>query len=201
MAFESFDRCLALVVVLAVLPLSVGQGPSQNIPTGQDRSGAVVAAPRAPGVKVLSQVAKTRILGSKRVQAIALSRTLTYGVNHGRDKDGYLFFFHPFMLNYQGSEALLDGSSGAPSGVSLQFNPLAVNQTHLVIFTISVGSGPVQVSSQVGAAPLETKTYRNGTSYISVLVRPTTNAQVVVNISASGKNNFWFNRVTVELVK
>ncbi|MFI5387480.1 MAG: hypothetical protein ACHQ50_15335 [Fimbriimonadales bacterium] len=197
---RNFIRSASILAVLAAAISFVAGSSRQKdrLPTGQGRI-AGLEIKRAPRVARLSMARKSRILSSKRVSLDTSSPPLSYSPLHAYDSNGSLLFIHPNMINFKGGEALIDGSSGT-SLVSVQFNPIAVNQMHLVIFTIEVGSETVDVVAQAGGGPAETVTCKNGTSYIPVLIQPTSTRQASVDLSITA-GNFWFDNVTVELVK
>ncbi len=197
MARQSSYRWALVLVAVPLFSVGIGQTGKRAVPSGQDRPKAQIR--RAPHFRMITAAAKSHIAKTHGIMLDLSSTVLTYDVLHAGDTSGSLMFIHPNMINFKGGEALLDSTSGA-SMVSLQFTPLAVGTLHLVIFTITVGSGSVLVSSQVGGAPPTTQTLFGGTNYVPLLVQPTTTAQASVSLSAS-TGNFWFNQVTVELAK
>ena len=193
-------RYLCSISVLAFLAVATSNGigfsagDGRQFPTGQAK---LLDPGSSPHIAPITLTQKAQICLTKRVKLLPSSSVLTYTVQHGSDSFGNLLLMGSDKVMFDRNSVVLDARPTTLLGVF--FKPIAVNQPHLVMFTISAADGTIGV--QAGGSPGQTITVTGGTNYVPVIVKPSSNATVSATLSTNGSTNITFSSVTVELVQ
>lgn len=158
-----------------------------------------------PAIAPLTPRAKQQLLSKKRLKKDPSGKTKVYSLQHPYNGNDYLFFLRPKEVSFgagRTSDALFDGDNG-PSGLQVNFTPIAANKPHLVIFTIGAHFGSKSVIVQGQDGPAQTVNLVPITNYVSIVVQPTsTSSPYTVSLMAPTPGaSFYFDQVSVELVK